>query len=88
MVRRAAFLVAGIVDTTEKGYVCGQLAHSGSRDVVAVAATYLRYKQKGLRRFIGGSLSFALPEERVLYESVIARGMDELGELLRSHNVI
>jgi hypothetical protein len=88
MVRRAAFLVAGIVDTTEKGYVCGQLAHSGSRDVIAVAAAYLRYKQKGLRRFVGGSLSFALPEDRVLYESVIARGMAELGELLRSHKVI
>jgi hypothetical protein len=80
--------VAGFDDDTEKGYVCEQLAHSNSGDVGAVAAAYLRYQQKGIQRFVGGSLSFASPNERALYESVVARGMDELGLLLRSHKVI
>ena len=88
MVRRAAFLVAGFDDSTEKGYVCEQLAHSSSGDVGAAAAAYLRFQQKGIQRFVGGTLSFSSPNERALYESVVARGMDELGLLLRSHNVI
>lgn len=88
MVRRAAFLAAGIDDSTEKGYVCEQLAHSNSKDVAAAATAYLRYQQKGIQRFVGGALSFCSPNERPQYESVVARGMDELGLLLRSHKVI
>ena len=88
MVRRAAFLVAGLQDTTRKGYLYEHLARSHSKDVAAAAAAYVRYQQKGIRRFVGGALSFASPGERPLYESVVARGMDELGQLLRSHGVI
>lgn len=88
MVRRAAFLAAGLPDTTVKGYLCEQLALSNSRDVAAAAAAYLRYQQQGLRRFVGGALSFASPDERALYEEVVARGMDELGQLLINHGVI
>lgn len=88
MVRRAAFLVAGLQDTTLKGYLCERLAQSQSRDVAAAAAAYLRYQQNGIRRFVGGSLSFASPDERLLYERVVARGMEELGQLLRSHGVL
>ena len=88
MVRRAAFLRAGLSDTTLKGYRCEQLARSQSRDVAAAAAAYVRYQQSGIRRFVGGALSFASPEERPLYEGVVARGMDELGMLLKSYGVL
>lgn len=88
MVRRAAFLKSRMTDTTAKGYCCQQLAVSESRDVAAAAAAYLRYQDKGIRRFAGGALSFATPDERGRYEDVVARGMDELGQLLSSHGVI
>lgn len=88
MVRRAAFLKAGKPDTTAKGYCREQLALSTSNDVAAAATAYLRYQAKGIRRFVGGALSFASHHERILYEGVVARGMDEIGQLLVSHNVI
>lgn len=88
LVRRAAFLVAGMTDSTEKGYICDQLAHSESRDVSAAAAALLRYRQVGVRRFVGGALSFATPPERTMYENLVGRGLEELGQLLRSHGVV
>jgi len=88
LVRRAAFLKAGMRDTTAKGYLREKLAHSESKDVAAAAAAYLRYKYEGIRRFACGSLAFASHSERAQYESVVARGMDELGMLLSSHGVI
>jgi hypothetical protein len=88
MVRRAAFLKAGLTDTTAKGYCCERLAISESGDMAAAAAAYLRYQDKGVRRFAGGALSFSPPDERARYEDVVARGMDELGQLLSSHGVI
>lgn len=88
MVRRAAFLAAGISDKTMKGYLCEDLKDSTSSDLLAVASALLRYKQKGLHRFIGGALAFAPNQDRVLYEGVVARGMDELRQLLKSHGVL
>jgi len=88
MVRRAAFLKGNLPDTTAKGYCCQRLAFSESKDVAAAAASYLRYQNLGIRRFVGGALSFATPDERGRYEDVVARGMDEIGQLLSSHGVI
>ena len=88
LVRRAAFLEAKLHDTTAKGYLRDQLSHSESKDVAAAAAAYLRYKDDGIRRFAGGSLSFASHKEREQCEDVVVRGMDELGKLLTSHGVI
>ena len=88
MVRRAAFLKAKLNDTTAKGYSCDRLALSESKDVGAAAGSYLRYQDKGIRRFVGAALSFASKNERGRYEDVVARGMDELGQLLSSHGVI
>jgi hypothetical protein len=88
LVRRAAFLEAQLQDTTARGYLCTDLSQSQSKDVAAAATACLRYKEEGVRRFSGGALSFASHTERELYESVVARGMDELGELLCSHGVI
>lgn len=88
LVRRAAFLEAKLRDTTAKGYLRDKLSDSKSKDVAAAAAAYLRYQDEGIRRFAGGSLSFASYYERERYESVVMRGMDELGNLLLSHDVI
>lgn len=88
MVRRAAFLKAGLVDETTKKYRCPRLDPSESKDVAAAATAYLRYQAKGVRRFAGGALSFASSPEREQYEYVVARGMDELGHLLRTNGVI
>lgn len=88
LVRRAAFLKAGMRDTTAKGYRRDKLAHSKSKDVAAAAVAYLRYKDEGIRRFAGGSLAFASHSDREQYEGVVARGMDELGKLLSIHGVI
>jgi len=88
LVRRAAFLKANLFDTTEKGYCSPQLKHAESNDVIAVATSYLRYKAKGIRRFSGGSLTFANTDEYADLENVVERGMDELGRLLNAHGVI
>jgi hypothetical protein len=88
LVRRAAFLEAKLRDTTAKGYLRKDLSHSESKDVAAAAAACLRYQDEGVRRFAGGALSFASHAERGRYESVVARGMDELGKLLCRHGVI
>jgi hypothetical protein len=88
MVRRAAFLRAGLTDTTAKGYCCQQLSVSESDDVAAAANAYLHYEQNGIHRFVGGTLSFALSHERAQYENIVARGMEELGQLLKRHVVI
>ncbi|MFC1734745.1 Qat anti-phage system QueC-like protein QatC [Candidatus Hydrogenedentota bacterium] len=88
MVRRAAFLKAGLVDRTKKGYLCKSLGRSEAKDVAATASAFLRYQDKGIRRFVGGALSFASSDERDRYEDVVARGMDELGQLLRAHGVL
>ena len=46
------------------------------------------YKDIGIQRFTGGTFSFASVEERSRYENVVARGMDELGQLLSIQGVI
>lgn len=88
LARRAAFLKAKLRDSTTKGYLRENLAHAESRDVAAAANAFLRYQDEGIRRFAGGALSFASHAERGRYEDVVARGMDELGQLLSSHGVI
>ena len=88
LVRRAAFLEAKLRDTTASGYRRMKLSHSESKDVAAAAAAFLRYQDEGIRRFAGGSLSFASYSDRMQFEGVVARGMDELGKLLSSHGVI
>jgi hypothetical protein len=88
LVRRAAFLKGKLLDTTTRGYCCQHLSSSRSKDVAAAAAAYLNYQKKGIRRFVGGALSFASQTERGQYEGVVARGMDELGQLLTRHGVI
>lgn len=98
LVRRASFLKSGLTDTTsistayQRQYVFMNLAtalsEKSSIDIRAAAGAYLRYKEQGINRFIGGSLSFAAPSERSKYEGVVARGLEEIGQLLIQHGVI
>ena len=88
LVRRAAFLKAQLPDSTAKGYLRDRLSYSESKDVAAAAASYLRYQDEGIRRFVGSSVLFAPYSDREQYEAVVARGMDELGKLLSSQGVI
>lgn len=92
-VRRAAFLKAQQNDTTS-AYIFDQLGKSGSarengaNDINAVASAFLRMKDNGVQRFIGGALSFADSGDRPSYEDVVARGLEELGVLLHQHGVV
>jgi hypothetical protein len=91
LVRRAAFLRAGIPDSTPRYYfddlrVSGR--DSGANDIGAVAAAYLRYKDQGVRMFTGGALSFAQYSIRPHYEGVVQRGMEELGRLLKERRIL
>ena len=88
LVRRAAFIKAGLHDTTAGGYRCNNLKYSDSKDVAAAANAYIRYKDDGIRRFTGGALSFASHADRQQYEGVVSRGIEELGLLLFSHGVL
>lgn len=88
LVRRAAFLAAGMEDATRKGYCLGAIAHADSRDVSAVADAYLQYQANGIESLIYGNLSFTSRAERFQYQSVFQRGLEELGELLKSQGVI
>lgn len=92
MVRRAAFFKAGVKDLTP--YVHDNLAEegavktSGANDIGAVASAYLKYKNKGIERIIGGALSFSTVENRNMYAGVVERGLKELGEFLEGQKVI
>lgn len=91
MVRRSAFLRAGMTDTTVT-YVHSQLGNakreSGPNDVAAVAAAVLKVEQYGIRAFTAGQFAFAEPARRAEFEGVVERGLGELGVLLRLHNVL
>lgn len=91
LVRRASFLRAGIPDTTHAYHFTNLRTagrESGPNDIGAVAAAVLRYEAMGIRRLTAGELSFAIPPARREYEGVVARGLDELGALLRQEQVL
>lgn len=92
LVRRASFLGSGLVDTTKKKYHFSKLKtagrKNGANDIGAVAAAVLRNEMLGVRRLTLGQLSFATPVERAQYEGVVARGLSELGDLLRQEKVL
>lgn len=100
LVRRAAFIKAGIVDSTEvstyKGkrgsYVFENLSVAANEpsgnDIRAVARACLLVQEYGVDRFISGGLSFCEPDERDRYVSLVSRGIAELETLLEAHNVL
>lgn len=91
LVRRASFLRAGLPDTTEKYHfpilkTAGR--KNGANDIGAAAAAVLRNETLGVRRLTSGQLSFASPTDRAQYEGVVARGLSELGALLRQEQAL
>ena len=88
LVRRAAFLKAGLSDKTNKGYLNDNLKKANSSDVNAVAMAVKQVELYGINRFIKSGLSFSTAEERDLLQGVVSRGIDELKELLRAHGVL
>ena len=88
LVRRAAFLRAGLADKTDNGYRYDSLNKADSNDVNAVAMAVKHVEQYGIDSFIKSGLSFATVEERSLLSGVVFRGIAELGVLLRMHGVL
>lgn len=88
LVRRAAFLEAGLQDYTEKGYRYDDLSRSNSRDLAAVALAVKQVELLGINRFVKGELSFAEPNDRNQYLGVVARGISELEKLLKGYDIV
>lgn len=88
LVRRAAFLEAGLQDTTEKGYRYEDISKSNSKDLAAVALAAKQVERSGINRFIKGNLSFANPDDRNSYLGVVLRGINELENLMRGYKIL
>ena len=88
LVRRAAFLEAGLQDTTEKGYRYEDISKSNSKDLAAVALAAKQVELSGINRFIKGNLSFANPDDRNSYLEVVLRGINELENLMRGYKIL
>lgn len=88
LVRRAAFLEAGLQDTTEKGYYYDDISKSNSMDLNAVAFAIRQVESLGINKFVCGDLAFASPEERNAYLDVILRGINELKNLLKEYDIL
>tara|TARA_B110000037_G_scaffold221268_1_gene291563 strand:- start:767 stop:2089 length:1323 start_codon:yes stop_codon:yes gene_type:complete len=100
LVRRSAFLKAGLTDSTlestYKGrtgqYVYPDIAAAAkdktSSDIRAAGRACLQIQEYGIEKFIGGGLSFCSPEDRNNYVGVVERGLEELRVLLEEHHVL
>ena len=88
LVRRAAFLEAGLQDTTQKGYRYNDISKSNSKDLAAVALAVKQVELSGINRLIRGNLSFAEPDDRNAYLGVISRGIIELKNFLKSYEIL
>lgn len=88
LVRRAAFLKAGLKDKTENGYCVEFLKSSDSQDVAAAAMACIQIQNYGIERFVKSALSFSSPAERNEYFGVVSRGLEEIKMLLIEHNVL
>lgn len=87
LVRRSAFLKAGITDLTVKGYL-DDILPSTSSDIFAALYAFLQYQREGTKNLLRGNLLFAGENERMQYEDVFTRSMDEVGAFLKLQGVI
>lgn len=88
LIRRAAFLEAGLQDNTQKGYHYEDISMSNSKDLAAVALAVKQVELSGINRFIKGNLSFAEPNDRNTYRGVISRGINELENFLKGYDIL
>ena len=90
LVRRAAFRSARIKDTTEYVYVDlgrDDPDHAGFDDVRSVAMALAEVKANGLETWIGTALSTSLLGDIGALQTMIGRGLDELGSLFKYYGV-
>lgn len=88
LVRRAAFLEAGLQDNTQKGYLYDDISKSNSKDLAAVALAVKQVELSGINRFVKGSLSFAEINDRNAYLGVVSHGISELKRLLKGYDIV
>lgn len=88
LVRRGAFLRAGLADETENGYCVESLKNSSSQDVAAAAMASIQIEKYGVERFIKSALSFSDRFEKNEYMGVVSRGLNEIKELLMEHEAL
>lgn len=88
LVRRAAFLKAGLEDDTENGYCVESLKGSDSQDVAAAAMACIEVQNNGIDKFVKSALSFCDSTERNGYLGVVSRGLEEIRILLLEHEVL
>ncbi|WP_031569315.1 Qat anti-phage system QueC-like protein QatC [Rheinheimera texasensis] len=85
LIRRAAFL-AWKPGSDQTNYrfpsVVGSNKSSGPDDPMAMALAVLDAKQRGLDRFLGGTLAFASINDRTAYRRVLQQGLTELEAVL------
>lgn len=85
LIRRAAFL-AWRPGSDQTNYrfpsVVGSNKSSGPDDPMAMALAVLDARQRGLDRFLGGTLAFASIDARTAYRRVLQQGLAELEAVL------
>lgn len=88
LVRRAAFIRAGLKDETENGYCVESLKGSSSQDVAAAAMACIEVQKYGIEKFVKSALSFSDPAQKNEYMSVVSRGLEEIRTLLVEYEVL
>jgi hypothetical protein len=89
MIRKAAFLAwEPAMDTTRYVHEIGEGKSGGPDDAMAAALAVLSVREKGLDRFLGGTLTFAPAHERAAYRQVLGDGLSELEALLERDGVL
>lgn len=88
LVRRAAFLEAGLQDITQKGYHYDDISKSHSMDLTAVALAVKQVELSGINKLVKGNLSFASPGDRNSYLEVVSRGIIELKNFLKGYDIL
>lgn len=90
VVRRAAYLRAGLVDGTTYFYANIKNAGLGAHpnDIGAMAMRCVESHQQGFDAKILSAFTFAPRQERPLYLDVYKRGLAEIEALLKAHQII
>jgi hypothetical protein len=88
LVRRAAFLKAGLNDETENGYCVESLKRSNSQDVAAAAMASIQVEKYGIEKFVKSALAFSDPTHKIDYMGVVSRGLQEIRMLLIKNEVL
>lgn len=87
-VRRAAFLAAGLADTTSYRYDdLTKYASADLEDLRAIARARIQVKDQGLDRWIGNALNSPHIRNPDALRAMLKRGLGELGDLLDHYGV-